>query len=142
MGHEELKQSENSDPRTMSWNLLLNIKTAGKIKRLASLNHEIDYLLREHGTVAKVSLKNLGYNDLGRDFVLYFQHDKMFEPSVFSQFNEFGEQSFLFNYLPIIKNPKQRDQFFLKLSQINDGKIDTCRNLKYEDLTKGKNMND
>lgn len=41
------------DPKTAalfySWNFSLNIKTAGKIKRLASTNHEIDYSLgRRH----------------------------------------------------------------------------------------------
>ena len=101
------------DPKTAalfySWNFSLNIKTAGKIKRLASTNHEIDYSLLEDGTLAQVRLKKGEERNLGKDFVLYFQHDKMFEPIGFTQFNEFGEQSFLVNYLPVIKPPKFKE---------------------------------
>jgi len=35
-------------------NFSFNIKTAGKIKRLASVNHEIQYALTYDGTMAQV----------------------------------------------------------------------------------------
>lgn len=99
-----------------SWNFSLNIKTAGKIRRLASTNHDIEYSLWEDDTLAQVVLKKGEERNLGKDFIFHFQHDKMFEPIGFTQLNEFGEQSFLVNYLPIIKPPKLKEQFFLKLS--------------------------
>jgi len=40
-----------------SWDFSLNIKTAGKIKRLASQNHLIEYSIWEDGTLATVNLK-------------------------------------------------------------------------------------
>jgi hypothetical protein len=62
------------------------------------------------------------------DFILYFQNDKMFEPIGFTQTNEFGEQSFLVNFLPIIKPPKIKEKYFLKLNKDNlGGQIDTNR---------------
>jgi hypothetical protein len=55
-----------------SWDFSLNIKTAGKIKRLASTNHEIEYSIWEEGTLASVNLKQGEKRNLGKDFVLYF----------------------------------------------------------------------
>jgi hypothetical protein len=45
----------------------------------------------------------------------------MFEPIGFTQTNEFGEQSFLVNFLPIVKPLKIKENFFLKLNKGNDG---------------------
>ena len=58
----------------------------------------------------------------------------MFEPVGFTQYNEFGEQSFLVNYLPIIKPPKLIEDFFLKRNGVNGSQIDTHRKLRYEEL--------
>jgi len=49
----------------------------------------------------------------------------MFEPVGFTQFNEFGEQSFLVNFLPIIKPLKLKEKYFLKLNGENASQIDT-----------------
>jgi hypothetical protein len=43
----------------------------------------------------------------------------MFEPIGFTQINEFGEQSFLVNFLPIVKPTKIKDKYFLKLNKSN-----------------------
>jgi hypothetical protein len=51
---------------------LLNIKAAGKIKRIASKNHEIEYFLSEEGTLASIYLKQGEKRNLGKDFVLHF----------------------------------------------------------------------
>lgn len=48
-----------------SWNFSLNIKTAGKIKRLASTNHEIEYSLWENDRLAQVTLKKGEERNLG-----------------------------------------------------------------------------
>ena len=40
------------DSEYYTWDFKLNIKQGGKIKRLSSLNHEIDYSLSEDGTLA------------------------------------------------------------------------------------------
>ena len=44
------------DPQTVAlhycWDFSLNIKTAGKISRLTSINHDIKYTLSEEGTMA------------------------------------------------------------------------------------------
>ena len=74
-----------------SWNFTLNIKTAGAIKRLASANHKINYETSQDGTFAKVCLRQGEERNLGKDFVIHFSHDKMFEPIGFTQINEFGE---------------------------------------------------
>jgi hypothetical protein len=55
-----------------SWNFTLNIKQGSKIKRLSSINHEIEYSLAENGTLAKVKLKKGEEKNLGRDFIIYF----------------------------------------------------------------------
>ena len=95
------------------WKFSLNIKTAGKITRLASTNQEIEFQINEDGTMAQVSLKKGEEKNLGRDFILHFQHDKMFdEPTGFTQINEFGEQSFLVNFMPIVMPQKFKEQFF------------------------------
>lgn len=130
-----LAQDDAKVSNYYSWNFTLNIKQAGKIKRLSSINHEIDYSLSEDGTLAQVKLKKGEETNLGKDFILYFQNDKMFEPIGFTQINEFGEQSFLVNFLPIVKPPKIKENYFLKLNKGNEGaQIDTIRQIKYKEL--------
>lgn len=51
----------------------------------------------------------------------------MFEPIGFTQMNEFGEQTFLVNFLPIIKPPKIKEKFFLKLNKGSELQVDTSR---------------
>ena len=52
----------------------------------------------------------------------------MFKPIGFTQINEFGEQSFLVNFVPIVKPPKLKEKYFLKLNKGNEGtQIDTIR---------------
>jgi len=84
-----------SDPSIVSmaysWNFILNIKTAGAIKRLASANHKIKYDTSQDGTIAKVQLRQGEERNLGKDFVIHFSHEKMFEHIGFTQTNEFGE---------------------------------------------------
>jgi hypothetical protein len=59
----------------------------------------------------------------------------MFEPIGVTQINQFGEQSFLVNFLPIVKPPKIKENFFLKLNKAKEGaQIDTIRQLKYKEL--------
>ena len=59
----------------------------------------------------------------------------MFEPVGFTQINEFGEQSLLVNFLPIVKPPKIKENYFLKLNKGNEGaQIDTIRQIKYKEL--------
>ncbi len=99
----KLATEASSVSNAYSWNFLLNIKTAGKINRLSSLNHKIRYETTQEGTFAQVTLHNGEQTKMGKDFVINFSHDKMFEPIGFTQTNEFGEQTFLVNYLPIIK---------------------------------------
>lgn len=45
----------------------------------------------------------------------------MFEPIGFTQINQHGEQSILVNFLPIVKPPKIKKKYFLKLNITNDG---------------------
>ncbi len=80
----ELACDQQAAALSYSWNFILNIKTAGKINRLASTNHEIVYSLQEEGTLAQVKLKQGEERNLGKDFILHFQHDKMFEPIGFT----------------------------------------------------------
>jgi hypothetical protein len=67
-----LEQDGNKVGVHYSWDYLFNIKAAGKIKRLASKNHEIEYSLSEEGTLASINLKKGEKRKLGKDFVLHF----------------------------------------------------------------------
>jgi len=40
----------------------------------------------------------------------------------------------LVNYLPVIKPPKLKEKFFLKLDGMNGSTIDTHKKLRYEEL--------
>ena len=77
--------------------------------------------------MATVSLKKGEERNLGQDFILYFQNDKMFEPTGFTQINEHGEQSFIVSFLPIIKPPKIQEKYFLKLNKSSEIQIDTSK---------------
>ena len=50
-----LTQDASTVSKYYSWNLTVNIKQASKIKRLSSINHEIDYSFSEGDTLAKVT---------------------------------------------------------------------------------------
>ncbi len=67
-----------------SLNFKANIKQASQIIRLSSINHEIDFSFEEGNTLAKITLKKGEESYLGWDFVLYFQNEKMFEPTCFT----------------------------------------------------------
>ncbi len=47
-----LAQDADSVSNYYTWDFQLNIKQGGKIKRLSSINHEINYSLSEDGTLA------------------------------------------------------------------------------------------
>jgi len=106
----------NSSVAALSYcyNFNMTIKTAGKIKRLVSSNQEIDFELSEDETLAKLSLRKGEEKNLEKDIVIKFSHDKLFEPVGFTQINEFGEQTFLVNFLPIIKPPKIKSEYIAK----------------------------
>lgn len=92
----------------LPWNVTINAQMAGKITRVASLNHVVD--VHQEGNQASIALAEAERNTLGKDFVLYIRDENVNKPVVVSAINEHDEQAVLINIIPDLRPPLIRNR--------------------------------